>query len=643
MVLVKKLLAVVLFMLFGFSLSPTHAQTETWWAWTYTQTNGEMVLIDSIGTIRKTVILPKPPSTESYQLGYSAVVAPTGDRVAYNLFGENGATVITVYHLMNDTTMLTYFLPSPPVVGEFSPSYSLSDMVFSADGRYLAFSYFADADWTLLVLDTLSNTTNVVFTSLDRAAPNAPQIDDYLVPIPLFFDVTDVHFIASPMGDGFDNFDSYVWDITTGNVALTNLFRSFGADVERRTGEIIYPYRDTRFTDRTAEIMGMGVHTNTIQVYSPAVGSGVFPFYVEENNVLYTVDFIQNSDLILIGVGGFDGVTPVRYRVIDRAGGFRGQLLYAGLWMNTVFGVGEGFIFTANSSELLPYFPFLANTETASIVFVDTASQGVENNVGRVVYTGSNGSFPRVVWVRDVTNPPVPLTSTWAQVPVPPVSNNPPANNNLPPANLVDSGLYVGALARVTLDGDGLNVRTAPSTSATILTQLPMTVLATILDGPQYADGFTWWQISGAGVTGWVAEGNSSELWLELAPTNSSNTLPPPPPPVVSPLVLPAPTLYEPAAGQNYTFADLNSNGTTLPVGFEWVGVEGGNRYFMQLEKCDPGGVCYYVYGSYADFPFVSFDITPYGFGQYRWRAVAYNAQFVEGIYSEWVYFNYVP
>ncbi len=64
--------------------------------------------------------------------------------------------------------------------------------------------------------------------------------------------------------------------------------------------------------------------------------------------------------------------------------------------------------------------------------------------------------------------------------------------------------------------GNNLNVRTAPTTSASIVTQLTTGAYVQILDGPVTADGHTWWKVQSLDYntepTGWAVENHD---WYE--------------------------------------------------------------------------------------------------------------------------------
>lgn len=70
------------------------------------------------------------------------------------------------------------------------------------------------------------------------------------------------------------------------------------------------------------------------------------------------------------------------------------------------------------------------------------------------------------------------------------------------------SVIQIGDIVRVTT---GLNVRTEPGTSGSKITTMATGSTGTVLEGPVYADGYTWWKINYYdGTTGW-----SADNWLE--------------------------------------------------------------------------------------------------------------------------------
>lgn len=88
--------------------------------------------------------------------------------------------------------------------------------------------------------------------------------------------------------------------------------------------------------------------------------------------------------------------------------------------------------------------------------------------------------------------------------------------------------LAKGQPARVVAPA-GLNMRQAPSASSALLLQLGTGVRVTIIEGPQSADGYTWWQVDdGQGNVGWVAERDATTEWLspQLGEAQPANRAP---------------------------------------------------------------------------------------------------------------------
>lgn len=86
------------------------------------------------------------------------------------------------------------------------------------------------------------------------------------------------------------------------------------------------------------------------------------------------------------------------------------------------------------------------------------------------------------------------------------------------PVSIVRTGIngrvFVGGA-----DRGPLNVRQTPSTAAAIVRIIPEATRFAIIGGPQCADNFTWWQVRlEDGVVAWVAEGTTSQYFIEPAP-----------------------------------------------------------------------------------------------------------------------------
>ena len=81
--------------------------------------------------------------------------------------------------------------------------------------------------------------------------------------------------------------------------------------------------------------------------------------------------------------------------------------------------------------------------------------------------------------------------------------------------------LSLGSMARVTIaDYTGNNLRSAPSTTATVLGVMAEGEVFTVISGSQCVDNYYWWEVRRwDGTTGWTAEGAPGDYWVEPWPT----------------------------------------------------------------------------------------------------------------------------
>ncbi len=83
---------------------------------------------------------------------------------------------------------------------------------------------------------------------------------------------------------------------------------------------------------------------------------------------------------------------------------------------------------------------------------------------------------------------------------------------------LIVPRLSIGGAGRVT-SPFGVSLKNVPATGAggaAELATLPTDTIFNVLDGPQCNQGYVWWQIQlPNGVTGWAAEGNATDYFLE--------------------------------------------------------------------------------------------------------------------------------
>lgn len=105
------------------------------------------------------------------------------------------------------------------------------------------------------------------------------------------------------------------------------------------------------------------------------------------------------------------------------------------------------------------------------------------------------------------TRPPVPTATPTAVPPTP--TPAPPTPTPVP------GQPQIGQKARV-VARTGVNIRQAPSTAAPRVGRYGAGVLVAVLEGPVEANGFRWWRVDDEqGLSGWVADGDASDRWLD--------------------------------------------------------------------------------------------------------------------------------
>ena len=142
--------------------------------------------------------------------------------------------------------------------------------------------------------------------------------------------------------------------------------------------------------------------------------------------------------------------------------------------------------------------PFLA------IVITGVGFYFVANMLGGgIAPAPAETPLPALATSVDIT--PTPTLEPATPTPEPTPTLEPPTPTPTPPPNV----LQVGAEATVNADA-GLRVRSGPGTNFDPVIMLPAGTVVLIIDGPQRADTYTWWQIrfkspEDEEMEGWVA------------------------------------------------------------------------------------------------------------------------------------------
>ena len=132
------------------------------------------------------------------------------------------------------------------------------------------------------------------------------------------------------------------------------------------------------------------------------------------------------------------------------------------------------------------------------------------NAPGYGFYQWGDYTYPEKVY-GCMRYPPVPKGASY---PPPLPGSGPPVTPPTPGA----PKFVPGDTARVFGTGNGLNIRSGPSTTATILKTVGDGTALTILGGPQSGSGLLWWNVQSGNVTGWAADDFLAKPAPEPAP-----------------------------------------------------------------------------------------------------------------------------
>jgi hypothetical protein len=492
----------LLFMAMLLVALPLRAQPSGWTAWLFNQADGIMTQVNADGSVLATFKLLLPAGFDRYVAHVG--VGHGGSPFAYVVYNS---TTFAARWMVSDVSRTLAAVDLPPTM---STSYEImaGQDVFNEDDSAVALGYaLQNSGWELSVLDTR---TGALINNLRSDMPLVAMLglNPSFTPIVRRFAGRIVTFTMVPtMSEGLPQYDSFAWNLDTNTLTKNAALAGLSGDTLDSTGEIIMPLSDTRLPSQP-QLFTFGFQANTLQVYSPA-NNLRFPFFNAFDQSLSAATFIQNGELILFS-GASPTDTQTTWYVARRDGTLVGTLPKA-ITMNDVHGVPDGFIYT--TADFTP--------GAITLIYANTRG-GL--NAGVPIWTSEPGVQAIIAWVGTSVASAQTAYTPWAQL-APPVYDNGIGEPNaqivatpllVSPGQvatgaatpILGSGLAVGQLARVhTTDGDQLNVRLLPNLTADILAKVPDGDRVTLLEGPRYAEGFTWWKVrTASGVEGWAVE-----------------------------------------------------------------------------------------------------------------------------------------
>lgn len=122
-------------------------------------------------------------------------------------------------------------------------------------------------------------------------------------------------------------------------------------------------------------------------------------------------------------------------------------------------------------------------------------------------------------------NTPIPTAATTTSIRITPDFTETPVVvptetlapiTRIPPCpNAPMTRLIIQERARVTDNGEDLNLRRGPGTDQQIIQRIEPGEIFLVLDGPTCAEEYVWYQINYQGTLGWIAEGDFEQYYTE--------------------------------------------------------------------------------------------------------------------------------
>lgn len=301
--MIVRIFAAILLLL---GVSSVQAQ-DSWTAWIYN--DGQLHLVNPFGETSATIAIELNPAFNS--ISQQVAVSSSGRYVAYiawdNLL-EAPNRQLFIYDVAVRSDVAGYPLPQSALTLNFE-FYPTATMFDEAHNR-AAFSYFMDdpntheIGWEIVVIDYQIDT---VIEKLSYQNTPAQIVDnDYIVPAIYAFDGQHIRFGGMTYeASNMATYPAYEWDYQADTVTrIEDSFHQHG-DTFPATGEHAYAMNDAQFETPNANI------TNVVKV------DGITVYHTPDHHI-FSVDFIQNGERLLIGERSLDNINF--WHVLDRDG-----------------------------------------------------------------------------------------------------------------------------------------------------------------------------------------------------------------------------------------------------------------------------------------------------------------------------------
>lgn len=533
--LIRQFAPVITALIALLGVAATGAQQDTdWQAWLYAPDSGQLTRVAADGSQLEQFTLPlasdeTPPGNVAF--------SPGGDRLAYVATNESRTRYsFRVLDVNQSTTIVDYQLPYDPAAdGDKVVSHTLrynADSTIFNKSDHVAFGYNIGSEWQVIVFNLTNGEQRQALSSAD--VPDELANVGSAAPVVTFHNGPIIHVALRPNGENVpSDLKSFKWDLRTSGaqrVQQTVTFRTLQTDVYRPTDEIILTTLDERLPNRADQLPLAGTHNNSLHVARPGT-PGTFPTFADSKRTLTSPSFIQNGERVLLRGRNLDDGTTT-WQVINRDGSTAGTMPVGAAPLVNVAPLRDGFLFSGRVQDLQSHIESLQDQPTNSVALVAVNTRdGISDESLNVAHvTPQDAGHRKLVWTSRTNLNADGAGQQWAQLESPvtvnkdtgsagrssSTQNATPLPTTAPTATATQPGsssvftqsspLTDCSRAQASPPGGNLlNLYADASTSAQQIGTLANGEVVALVQGPQSAEGFSWWMIRTAdGTNGWT-------------------------------------------------------------------------------------------------------------------------------------------
>jgi hypothetical protein len=382
---------------------------------------------------------------------------------------------------------------------------------------------FSNSAWRLILFETANGDT---MAFMDNTHPDAPDAG-LAAPVVRYLDGTSVHFHLQPQAVGGSiMLPAYAWQISgfDPNVPIISesAYDRTNVDILPGTGAVVAAMADDSAESLPAQ--GPGPNFNSIAMGIPGSDEGLTTIYSDPTRYHHQARWAKGGEWVLFYSD--DQTGSGYWNIIAAEDGtampFDPQFVDA-------FGTPNGYILVDGQGGLLLFKDLIPSAATRIYQGSDQAE---------VVYLTPPGAVFDLAAISDGGGLVVGPTPTLVINEPPGVAPGGNTDDNTCPQALAQR-VSVGSGARVAPSLGALNVRNQPGGG--VVASFSGGVTFAVIGGASCFDGLFWWQVQNVNATGWVAEGNFNNYYIE--PWNG--------PVVLEPVPVPEEPAPPPSEGDN--------------------------------------------------------------------------------------------